>query len=176
MTTISDVRSRVLVRWRWLVYVSVGILFGIFDYYFQPLAQQDGSLVVRIAVIYGIWLVPLVPIALYETRASRSIAKTALVCAVTWSVAIITYYLYMAVELMLIGKASRPELHVSNMDDPYYWTNIGQVFGGDVSGGIVEWMMLAIIGGAIVGVSVAWLYLQLATRVRRADSPFRREE
>lgn len=142
---------------RWLVYGLIGLVFGLFDYFFQQAAQSDASPLVRVMIIYGIWLVPLVPIALYEARRSRSELKTALVCAFTWSVAIIVYYLYMAIELIIIGKDTRPELHLSNSSDPYYWSNLGQVLSNDMGGGILEWITLALAGGGLLGLCIGWL-------------------
>lgn len=142
---------------RWLVYGLIGLVFGLFDYFFQQAVQSDASPLVRVMIIYGIWLVPLVPIALYEARRSRSELKTALVCAFTWSVAIIVYYLYMAIELIIIGKDTRPELHLSSSSDPYYWSNLGQVLSNDIGGGILEWITLALVGGGLLGLCIGWL-------------------
>ena len=146
---------------RWAIYGLVGIVFGVFDYFFQQNIPSDASSITRVAIFYGIWLVLLVPIALYEVRKSHSELKTALACASTWSVAIVAYYLYMAIELVIIGKDARPELHFSNFHDPDYWTNLGQVFLGDVTGGIVEWIMLAIVGGGMLGLVISFIYKTL---------------
>ena len=155
---------------RWLVYALIGVLFGLFDYYFQQIAQSGTSLATRIMIIYGIWLVPLVPIALYEVKRSRSELKTALACAFTWSVAIIAYYLYMAIELIIIGKDTRPELHFSNSSDPYYWSNLGQVLGNDTGGGILEWITLALVCGGLLGLCIGFLYKATAKRKIKVES------
>lgn len=154
---------------RWLIYGLIGVLFGLFDYYFQQVAQSDASLVSRAIIIYGIWLVPLVPIALYEAKRSRSELRTALACASTWGIAIITYYLYMAVELVVIGKDSRPEIHFSNSHDPYYWSNLGQVLGNDSGGGILEWIALALIGGGLLGLCIGFLYKTVTRHKNRVE-------
>lgn len=148
-------------RKRWLLYGVIGIAFGVIDYFFQQVAQQDSSPVTRVIVIYGIWLIPLIPIALYEVHASRSVVKPAIASALAWSLAIVAYYLYMAVELIIIGKDSRPELQFGNHQDPYYWSNLGQVFSGEVSGGIFEWLALAIFGGGLIGLVIGFTYIRL---------------
>jgi hypothetical protein len=148
-------------RKRWLLYGLIGILFGVFDYFFQQLAQQDSSQVTQVVVVYGIWLVPLIPIAFYESRTSSSAIKSALASAFTWSLAIVAYYLYMAFELIIIGKDSLLELHFSSHQDPYYWSNLGRVFFGDISGGIVEWLALAVIGGGLIGFIIGLVYTHL---------------
>ena len=155
---------------RWLVYGLIGLVFGLFDYYFQQIAQSDTSLATRVMIIYGIWLVPLVPIALYEAKRSRSELKTALACAFTWGVAIIVYYLYMAIELIIIGKDTRPELHFSNSGDPYYWSNLGQVLSNDMGGGILEWITLALVGGGLLGLCIGSLYKAAAKRKIKVES------
>ena len=157
-------------RLRWLGYGCIGVVFGIFDYYFQQTAQQDASILMRICIIYGIWLIPLVPIAVYEVMISRSEFKTALACVLTWSVAIIGYYLYMAISLILVGTDSRPELYIGNRDNPYFWTNVNQVFQGDISGGIVEWIALAIFGGSLLGFIVGCLCKVLFARKAKSNT------
>ena len=154
---------------RWLVYALVGILFGIFDFYFQQIDFGASSLA-RVLAIFGIWLVPLVPIALYEARISRSILKPALASIFTWSIAIIAYYLYLLVGLVFIGQASRPEMHISSTSDPYYWENLQSVFLGDIGGGIVEWIGLAIVGGGILGSLIGFAY-KVITRLRHTEKP-----
>lgn len=142
---------------RWLVYALVGLVFGVFDLYFQQITPQNGSLVVTVGVTLGIWLIPLVPVALYEVRTSRSEAKAALASMVTWSVAIISYYLYMGILIVFVGMSTRPEVYIGNRQDPYFLGNIQQLFLNEVVGSIIEWLPLAVIGGSLLGFIVGWL-------------------
>lgn len=167
ITKANKTQKAVTNKKRWFAYALVGIFFGIFDFYYQHIEFGTSSLV-RVLAILGIWLVPLVPIALYEARISRSILKPALASIFTWSIAIIAYYVYLLVKVVFIGQASRPEVHISSISDPYYWGNLRTVFLGDVGGGIVEWIGLAIVGGGILGLLVGFAY-KLGIRLRHVE-------
>ena len=64
-----------------------------------------------------------------------------------------------AVQLAFWGLPTRPEMHISNLNAPYFWHNWKNVFLGSILGGITEWMMVAVIGGAIVGFLTGSVYL-----------------
>ena len=147
-------------RWlrkkRWYIYVTIGVIFGIVDYYLQALLQQNQP--VSIIAIFGVWIIPLLPVALYESWASRRITGTILASILTWSTAIVSYYVYMFCVLVFFGTVSRPELYIGHISEPYYWTNVSMVFTGDGLGGIVEWLMVAIFGGGVLGACIGFLY------------------
>lgn len=42
-------------------------------------------------------------------------------------------------------------MHISNHNAPYFWRNWASVLLGDILGGIAEWIIVAVVGGAIVG-------------------------
>ncbi len=77
---------------RWFIYILIGLLFGVFDWFFLefitrfPWQQVFGNtgigaiigLVVLLGLDLGIWLVPVIPIGWYEARRSRSKLKSAL--------------------------------------------------------------------------------------------------
>ncbi len=142
---------------RWSFYLLVGGLFGIFDFYFQYWMQQIlsarmGNMI--LIPILGVWLVIVIPIAIREARASRSIWLAAAASAFTWSVSIVSYYLFMGVKLILIGQASREEMHISNRSDPFYWSNVRNFFLGDFLSGVSEWIIVALVGGCLVGLAI----------------------
>ncbi len=149
---------------RWLFYLLIGVLFGIFDFYFQTWMQQimssgaSGNL--AIIPILSVWLAMVIPIAIREAKASRSVWLAATASAFSWSVSIISYYLFMAVKLILIGQPGREEMHFSNRSDPYFWSNIKSVFIGDILAGIGEWILVALIGGCLVGLVAGWIALK----------------
>lgn len=147
------------VKKRWIIYVLIGIVFGIFDFFYQELTQEIAdSNTVRFAVAWGIWLVPAIPVALYEAKISHTKLKPALANVLVWSVSVISYYLYMAVKLIFIGQASRPEMLITNCNDPYYWSNLQSLLLYDVGGSIVEWIGVAVLGGFVVGFLVSLIY------------------
>jgi len=143
---------------RWLVYALVGVTFGVFDYYYQGLIAPWSGIAVHLFLVLGVWLIPVVPVALYETRATGSLWLSALAGVLTWFTAIVAYYLFNAIELLLLGVPRRPEMHVSNRDDPFFWQNWQSVLRYDILGGILEWSLVAILGGAIVGFLVSLVY------------------
>ncbi len=148
----------------WLI--LIGILFGVFDFYYQEMIQGlPVSNIVRLAVIFGIWLVPAIPVVLYEAKATRSPFKSALANVLTWSVAILSYYLYLAVKLIFIGQSTRPELYFANYQDAYYWSNLQSLFFGDVLYGIGEWIGVALLGGFLTGYLIGLIYLHIGKPV-----------
>jgi hypothetical protein len=150
---------------RWSFYLLAGVLFGIFDFYFQTwiinqlFAGMLGNTAIMIPIL-GVWLVLVAPIAMREAKVSRSVWLAAAASAFTWSVSVVAYYLFMGVKLILIGQASRAEMHISNRSDPYYWSNIKGFFEGDFLGGVGEWIIVALVGGCLVGLVVGFLMLR----------------
>ncbi|MDA8217989.1 MAG: hypothetical protein M0Z94_10270 [Dehalococcoidales bacterium] len=159
---------------RWLVYLAVGTLFGVVDFVYlgflypapsgQSLAYSPagtvGSLLRFLVLNVGVWLVPVVPLALYESRVSRSRLHPAAVGLAVWCAAIVAYYLTNAAQLAFWGLPTRPELHISNAGSEYFWENWANVLQGDILGGIMEWLIVAVVGGAMVGLLTGSIYLR----------------
>jgi hypothetical protein len=149
----------------WSLCILVGVLFGIFDFYYQELTQGIvTSWFLWFLVAWGIWLVPVLPIIIHTARVSQSKLTSAFAGIATWCTSVISYYVYLMIKLVLIGQATRPELQISNYRDPFYWSNLKSVFSGEVLGGILEWILIAAVGGGIVGFSVSFLYLLFKKR------------
>lgn len=157
---------------RWFIYIIIGIVFGVIDFYYHgflanylvrkqafnsSLAREIAWLVLSI----GIWLVLIIPIVLHEAKVSQSRVLSALASSLTWCASIISYYLTNAVQLAFIGLPTRPELHISNRRDPFFWGNWKSVFWYDIVGGIVEWAVVAVVGGFIIGFLISFIYLHL---------------
>lgn len=158
---------------RWLFYLLIGVLFGIFDFYFQTWMQQNmfsgmpGNL--AMIPILGVWLAMVIPIALREATAARSVWLAAAASAFSWSVSIIAYYLFMGVNLILIGQPAREEMHISNHAAPYYWSNVKSFFLGDFMDGVSEWIVVALIGGCLIGLVAGWIALRRQNDRRSAE-------
>ena len=154
---------------RWFVYIVIGIIFGVFDFFFHRFISNvlvQGEIFWRV-LTYSVWLVPIVPIALFEARISKSRVRSGLASSLTWILSIIFYYLYMAVQLAFIGISTRPELHITSLgEEPYFWENWKNVFWSDVVGSIVEWSGVAVIGGFIIGFSISFIYLGLEKLIK----------
>jgi len=56
-----------------------------------------------LAMNYGIWLVPLIPVVNYEAKNTQKIVNPMLAGMLTWSFAIFSYYAYYAI-LLSLGK------------------------------------------------------------------------
>lgn len=166
---------------RWLVYTLIGILFGVFDFYYQTFITNTfqnqllggaGRTFVWLILILGIWLVPIIPIILHEAKISQTSWKPALAGALTWSTTVVAYYLTNAFQLAVIGVPSRSEMHFSNRNDPYFWRNWKVVFLEDLVANNVEWIVVAVIGGTAIGFLLSFIYLRLnAVRQRRLTHP-----
>jgi hypothetical protein len=156
---------------RWFIYVFIGVVFGIFNFYYESyLSNTLGFGGLRTVLTYGIWLVLIMPIAIYEVRTSKSKIRSALACSLTWTFSIISYYLYMAVyNAFFMGASHR---HISNLGiDPHFWENWKNFFWHSIFiRGIVEWSGYAIIGGFIIGffISLIYLHLEKFKKVRSA--------
>ena len=80
---------------RWFIYIFIGIIFGAFEFLFHSFISNvlgQGGVLWRMFT-YGVWLVPLIPIAIFEIIISKSKLRAALACSLTWIFSIISYYL-----------------------------------------------------------------------------------
>lgn len=158
---------------RWVIYIIVGILFGIFDFYYHGFISNAGAQnysnrtgeITWLVLSIGIWLVPIIPVAIYETKISRSRVLSALASSSTWCISIVSYYLTNAVELALIGVPTRPELHISNHSAPFFWSNWENILLHDIGGSIIEWTGIAVVGGFIIGFLVSSVCLLKKRRI-----------
>ena len=146
---------------RWLIHAVVGILFGVVDFFYQGFMQNLSPLALQIVLIFGIWLVPAILVALPEVRATRSGWKAGLATMFSWTIAVIAYYLFMGIKLAFIGEPSRPEMHISNSAAPEFLANWQATLRFDILGGILEWAPLALVGGFLVGWAISKLFLGL---------------
>ena len=86
---------------RWHLYVLIGLAFGVFDWFFlQWLSKGFGPnlgenpfivIPIIIGLNYGIWLVPIIPIVIYETLGAKSIKSPILAAILTWCCALFSY-------------------------------------------------------------------------------------
>lgn len=147
---------------RWLVYALIGILFGVFDFYYQEFTQSlITSRISWFVVAWSVWLVPATPIILYEVRISKSIIKSILATILTWIVSVLFYYMYIPIKLVFIGQATMSEFYISNYRSEYYYSNLKSLILGLITEDAPEWLAIAILGGIIVGFCVSFLYLRL---------------
>jgi imidazolonepropionase-like amidohydrolase len=167
-------------RNRWVVYIVLGLLFGIFDWYFLQLLSSIGQfdalnkfigqapyiviLMVQLLLItlnFGIWLVPVIPVSIFEIRRSGSVRRAALAAAMVWVCAIISYYGYYAFLIMFAGLPNLNFMLYENRHSPTFWAEWWPPFYRIIVVQFVEWIGVAIIGGAIVGALSAFTYRRI---------------
>lgn len=154
-------------KFRFLLYAIIGLIFGVIDwFYLDWLAHISwGTLGESILVVpiiigmnYGIWLVPIIPLAINEARYAEKIIYPMFASMVTWSCAIFSYYIYYAI-LLSLGKLINLE-HLNIFGDKYktFWPEYWQMFNKIIFSQFLEWIIIAIIGGAITGALIFWFF------------------
>lgn len=164
-------------RNRWLIYVAIGLCFGFADWYFLDLLaslSQNQALnenllqapeyirvmIVMVLVIsnYGVWLIPVIPAAIYEMKCSQSLRRAAISAVIVWSAAMLSYYAYYAFMLMFVGLPNMDFMLFSNRQSVAYWADWWPPFRRVILNQFVEWIGIAVIGGAIVGTLSAYVF------------------
>jgi len=149
------------------MYALSGVIFGIADWHypsilhafvFPNVSVMPLGLVIELLLTYGIWLVPALPIAWYESAQTRRPSLAAWAVILTWMSALVSYYLYYTVLLAFIGLPQLEQFLVWSPRDPYFWqvwTGMGKEL---ILGQLLEWSVVALLGGAVVGWCTGWLY------------------
>ena len=162
-------------KWRFLFYTIIGLVFGVLDwFYLNWLAYLNWGgfgqsfLVVPVILLmnYGIWLVPFLPVVIYEGRRSEKIGRPMLAGALTWSCSIFSYYAYYSI-LLSTGKLIQLE-HLNIFGEKYttFWPEYWAMFDRIILSQFLEWIIIAIIGGASIGA----LFFRFFARKPKATS------
>ena len=159
-------------RNRWLIYILVGLGFGLVDWYvlaFLASATQNQAflrapgfvqlplLVVLMSFNYGVWLIPAIPIAIFEMTHSHSLFRAAISAVSVWSMALLAYYAYYAFMLMFVGLPNMSFMLFANHPSPTYWADWWPPFKRVIVNQLVQWTGIAVVGGAIVGIASAYV-------------------
>ncbi len=121
---------------------------------------------------YGVWLVPVIPAAVYEVRRSASLGRAALAGALVWALAISSYYAFYTFQLMFVGLPNVGYMLFSNRQSPTYWADWWPLFQRVITDQFIQWIGIAVVGGAIAGAGTAAVYM-LASRRWAALRPSR---
>jgi hypothetical protein len=157
---------------RFGVYFVLGLAFGVLDWYYLdglahfPWGSFGNSIFVVPVIIllnYGIWLVPILPIAWRETRAGRGIRFPMLAGILTWSGAIFSYYAYYAILLSLGVLPNLENLNVFGDRYPGFWSDWLVTFQKVILNQFIEWIVIAMIGGGVIGACMYVLSRRLTT-------------
>lgn len=147
---------------RWLIYILIGVLFGVFDFYYQEFTQGIiTSTIMWFVVAWSVWLIPVIPIVLYEAKISKSVVRSIFANILFWSVSVISYYMYIPIKLVFIGQSTMLDFYISNYKGQFYWSNLKSLIWGLISEDAPEWLVVAILGGLIVGFVISFSYLHL---------------
>lgn len=156
---------------RWHYYILIGLAFGVFDWFFlQWLSDGLGPNLVEVfgenpfivipiivGLNYGIWLVPIIPVVIYETRRATSIKTPILAAILTWTCALFSYYAYYAVLLSLGKLANLAYLNVFGDRFDGFWAEFGRMFNRIILFQFLEWLPVALIGGTVIAAFFWWL-------------------
>jgi len=152
---------------RWYTYTLIGLVFGVFDWFFLdwlssgfgPRLGENPFIVIPIilALNYGIWLVPIIPVTLYEARRAEKIKGPIFAGILTWCCALLSYYGYYAI-LLSLGKLPHLEnLRVFGERYEGFWTDYWKIFSNIILGQLLEWTIVAVLGGGVIGAIVWWI-------------------
>ena len=142
---------------RWLFYILIGILFGVFDFYFlnfvTPWSTQFSwfNEIVGFVLTFGVWLLPSIPILIYEKKSSPSLILPTFANCLTWCISVIIYYLTNMVQLV-VGSSTQPYLSIAHYQSPDFWTNWSNVLVTYIVGHILEWIIFAVISSLVIGI------------------------
>jgi hypothetical protein len=168
---------------RWLFFIVIGLFFGVMDWYYldglssflawfgshsnmnnaAPVVQLLGIAMIVI-LNWGFWLVPVIPVAIYESKRSRSIGLAALSAITVWSFAILSYYGFYTILLLFWGLPNLDFMLFSNRNSTTYWQDWKPVFQRLITNQFLDWILVALIGGAIVGAMTGILHRYLIQR------------
>lgn len=156
-------------RRRILFYAAIGLIFGVLDwFYLDWLAHLSwgslGQSVVVVPIIlilnYGIWLVPVIPIAIYEARRAQRITSPIAASVITWLCAMVGYYGFYALQLSLGKLPSYEHLNIFGEKYPGFWLDFSRIFNRVILSQFLEWTLIAIVCGSILGAIIFKLFRQ----------------
>jgi hypothetical protein len=142
----------------------VGLIFGVIDWYYLDLLAHfpwgeigNNPVIVPIiiALNYGIWFVPVLPVTIYETRVSSSSSRSALAGAVCWSASILSYYSFYTLLLAFWGLPNMNHLLIMGDKPAGFWQEWTIAYQKIILSQVLEWLPIALIGGSLVGL-VIW--------------------
>lgn len=152
---------------RWYVYILIGLVFGVVDWFFLDWLSSglgpnlgDNPFIIIPIIIglnYGIWLVPIIPVVIYETHQADHIKGPILAGILTWCCALFSYYTYYAI---LLSTGKLPNLAHLNLFGPLYagfWRDYWAMFKRVILFQFLEWIPIAFIGGSIIAAIFWWL-------------------
>jgi len=152
---------------RWYIFAGIGLVFGIIDwFYLDWLANitwgslAESTLVIPIIILlnYGIWLVPIIPAVIIVAMKAQKIWDPILVGIITWMFALVGYYGYYWALLSLGKLPNLKNLNVFGENFARYQSEYWRLFRRVILYQFLEWSLIAIIGGAVIGALAGWIF------------------
>lgn len=158
---------------RWYFYALIGLIFGIFDWFYLdwlakglgPNLGENPFIVIPIilGLNYGIWLVPIIPVTLYEANRAKTIKNPIFAGILTWSCAIFSYYAYYAILFSLGRLPNLDHFNIFNHDFSEVRATYWRWFNSIILFQFLEWTPIAVIGGGLTG-AIAWWVIRKLNR------------
>lgn len=160
--------ERRFIMLRWILYPLIGLVFGVMDWYYLNWLSYDLSrlfmtspnllMVVKGILNYGIWLLPILPIVIHESRKAASIKGPVYAGMLTWSTAVLSYYGYYGLLLSLGKLPSWGYLNIFGPKFDGFWLDYWRKMRFIIFEGIIQWLPIAVIGGAVIGALAWWIF------------------
>ncbi len=162
-------------RKRWLRYCLVGLIFGVLDWHYldlmahfpwekfswSPIVAPVAALIEHVG-----WFLVAFLTTIYEAHGSRSIGRAMAVSIVVWTSALVGYYVYYMALLALWGLPPMEHLVLWGKHLPTFGHDWAVAFRRLIVKQFLEWMVVALVGGGLLGMFTGRLYLAWARRCR----------
>ena len=165
---------------RWYIYVTIGLLFGVLDWYyldwltfgFRPFPGEPPWWIMplKLAMNYGIWLVPIIPAVIFESRRADGIKQPILTGILTWSSAILSYYFFYGALLSLGKLPYQNYLNIFRITDGQVWEEYLRKLWYLILSQFLEWIPIAIIGGAAIGALGWWIFKPRSSKITQPST------
>lgn len=176
-------------RNRWWLYSSTGLIFGIAYWGYLGMTANfvnyvDGALYtlynipeearqtwfllpVALLAYFGVWLIPAILVAVYESRHSKTPYLSALAVVMVWTSGVLGYYVIYVALLALFGLPNMEYLLVFGERSPTIWQDWGAIFPTLILSNFLKWTAVGVIGGGFAGFVISLLYPRLIKKNHR---------
>jgi hypothetical protein len=152
---------------RWTLYTLIGLVFGVVDWFYLDWLTFDLRQALALNPVlekgiltllnFGIWLVPILPIVIVESRKAANVKGPAYAGMLTWSTAILSYYSYYAALLSFGKLRGWPYLNIFGPKFDGFWLEYWRRLRYLILEQILQWLPVALVGGALLGI-LAWKF------------------
>ena len=159
---------------RLLTYCLIGLIFGVVDWYYLdllanfpwgPLGEKLIIIPIIITLNFGIWLVPVLGVSIYEVYQSKSVQLSTLSGITIWVFSILGYYIYYTALLSFWGLPHMEHMLISQKQHAPFWQDWFNTFKVVILCQFLEWLPVAIVGGGVIGYGAGKLILNKMTKL-----------